>query len=73
MGDGLMATEAQSKASDKYNKENTLCVLLRLNFSTDRDVIQKLESVPSKMGYIKKLIRKDMKENGFTAESRKSG
>ena len=56
-----MATEAQSKASDKYNKENTLCVLLRLNFSTDRDVIQKLESVPSKMGYIKELIRKDMK------------
>ena len=69
MGDGLMATQAQIDASNKFNKENTLCVLLRLNFSTDRDVIQKLESVPSKMGYIKKLIRKDMKENGFTAES----
>ena len=68
-----MATQAQIDASNKFNKENTTCVLLRLNFSTDRDVIQKLESVPSKMGYIKKLIRKDMKENGFTAESRKSG
>lgn len=67
-----MATQAQIDASNKFNKENTLCVLLRLNFSTDRDVIQKLESVPSKMGYIKELIRKDMKENGFTAESRKS-
>ena len=64
-----MATQAQIDASNKFNKENTQCVLLRLNFSTDRDVIQKLESVPSKMGYIKKLIRKDMKENGFTAES----
>lgn len=68
-----MATQTQIDASNKFNKENTLCVLLRLNFSTDRDVIQKLESVPSKMGYIKELIRKDMKENGFTAESRKSG
>ena len=68
-----MATEAQSKASDKYNKENTLCVLLRLNFNTDIEIIKKLESVPSKMGYIKELIRKDMKENGFTAESRKRG
>lgn len=56
-----MATQAQIDASNKFNKENTLCVLLRLNFSTDRDVIQKLESVPSKMGYIKELIRKDMK------------
>lgn len=68
-----MATQTQIDASNKFNKENTLCVLLRLNFSTDRDVIQKLESVPSKMGYIKELIRKDMRENGFTAESRKSG
>ena len=68
-----MATQAQIDASNKFNKENTLCVFLRLNFNTDRDVIQKLESVPSKMGYIKELIRKDMKENGFTAESRKSG
>lgn len=73
MRDGLMATQAQIDAVNRFNKENTTCVLLRLNFNTDRDVIQKLESVPSKIGYIKELIRKDMKENGFTAESRKSG
>lgn len=60
-----MATEAQSKASDKYNKENTLCVLLRLNFSTDIEIIKKLESVPSKMGYIKALIKKDI-HGGYT-------
>ena len=68
-----MATQAQIDASNKFNKENTLCVLLRLNFNTDIEIIKKLESVPSKTGYIKELIRKDMKENGFTAESRKSG
>lgn len=60
-----MATQAQIDASNKFNKENTLCVLLRLNFSTDRDVIQKLESVPSKMGYIKALIKKDI-HGGYT-------
>lgn len=60
-----MATQAQIDASNKFNKENTLCVLLRLNFSTDRDVIQKLESVPSKMGYIKVLIKKDI-HGGYT-------
>ena len=56
-----MATQAQIDASNKFNKENTLCVLLRLNFNTDIEIIKKLESVPSKMGYIKELIRKDMK------------
>lgn len=60
-----MATRAQIDASNKFNKENTQCVLLRLNFSTDRDVIQKLESVPSKMGYIKALIKKDI-HGGYT-------
>lgn len=60
-----MATQAQIDASNKFNKENTQCVLLRLNFSTDRDVIQKLESVPSKMGYIKALIKKDI-HGGYT-------
>ncbi len=60
-----MATQTQIDASNKFNKENTTCVLLRLNFSTDRDVIQKLESVPSKMGYIKALIKKDI-HGGYT-------
>lgn len=60
-----MATKAQIRASNKFNKQGTFCTLLRLNFNTDADVIKKLDSVPSKMGYIKKLIRKDIKNNGF--------
>ena len=48
------------KAIDKFNKEKTTIVSLRLNFNTDADIIEKLATVPSKMGYIKKLIRNDI-------------
>jgi hypothetical protein len=34
----------------------------RLNNKTDADIIEKLESVPSRLGYIKELIRKDIAE-----------
>jgi hypothetical protein len=55
-----MATKAQIKAVDKFNREKTKSVMIRLNKSTDADIIAKLENVPSKMGYIKALIRKDL-------------
>ena len=55
-----MATKAQLKASNKYDKENTKSVLLKLNKKTDADIIEMLDAVPSKMGYIKDLIRQDI-------------
>lgn len=55
-----MATEAQIKAQAKYDKANTRQFHLKLNRNTDRDVIEKLDNVPSKQGYIKKLIRADL-------------
>lgn len=55
-----MANKAQIKASNKYNKENTISVQLRLNKVKDAYIIKQLENVPSKMGYIKQLIRNDM-------------
>lgn len=55
-----MKTKAQIKAINKFNKEKTRCVQVRLNVNTDADILAKLDSVPSKMGYIKELIRKDM-------------
>lgn len=55
-----MASKAKIRAVDKFNKEKTKCILLRLNLNTDADVIKQLDSVPSKMGYIKKLIRADI-------------
>ena len=55
-----MSTEAQKKASANYAKKMTKCVNLALNKKTDADIIEKLDSVDSKMGYIKKLIREDI-------------
>lgn len=55
-----MATEAQIRAQKKYDAENTRQVHLKLNLRTDEDVLEKLDSVPSKQGYIKELIRADL-------------
>lgn len=56
-----MSTKAQIKAINKYNANNTVSVLLRLNKKTDADIIAKLETVESKLGYVKECIRKDIK------------
>lgn len=55
-----MATKAQIKAQKKYDAKNTKQFHLKLNRNTDWDVLEKLDSVPSKQGYIKQLIRADL-------------
>ena len=59
-----MATDAQIKAQAKYDAENTRQVHLKLNRNTDKDVLDKLDEVPSKQGYIKRLIRDDLRKEG---------
>jgi hypothetical protein len=59
-----MATDAQIKAQAKYDAENTRQVHLKLNRNTDKDVLDKLDEVPSKQGYIKRLIREDLAKEG---------
>lgn len=54
-----MASNAQRKASAKYDKENTIGIYLKLNKTTDADIIAKLAAIENKQGYIKNLIRKD--------------
>lgn len=51
----------QSKNSIKYDRENTKRVYIKLNKNTDSDILYYLDSKPNKQGYIKELIRKDMK------------
>ena len=55
-----MASKAKIRANNKSNKKNTKMICVRLSYNTDADIIQKLNNVDSKMGYIKKLIRKDL-------------
>lgn len=55
-----MATEAQIRAQKRYDAANTRQVHLKLNRRTDKDVLARLDEVPSKQGYIKGLIRADI-------------
>ena len=48
-------------AQERYDKENTIQIRLKLNRKTDADIIEKLNSVDNKQGYIKRLIREDAK------------
>ena len=57
-----MATEAQKKASARYDANNTVRINLKLNLNTDMDILEKLEGVANKNGYIKELIRKDIEQ-----------
>lgn len=52
-------------ACTKWQKENTKTILIRLNIRTDKDIIQQLDTVKSKQGYIKELIREDMDKKGI--------
>ena len=66
-----MVTEAKIKANNASNKRNTTPVLLRLNYNTDTDILEKLGQVDSKMGYIKALICEDLKKEKRKARRQK--
>lgn len=56
-----MISEAQKRAIVKYDKAHTKQIKLKLNLETDRDIIEYLDQLENKQGYIKELIRKDIK------------
>lgn len=51
----------ESEKRKAYEQENTQQIRLKLNRKTDADILSWLFSLPNKQGYIKELIRKDMK------------
>ena len=57
------SSDARIRANTKYNKNNTKQYPIRLNLNTDADIIDKLSSVDNIAGYIKELIRADIKKN----------
>lgn len=58
-----MTSQAQKKASAKYDKYNTRSILLKLNTTSDADILEKLDNEDNKQGYIKNLIRNDIRGN----------
>lgn len=53
-------TEAQKRAREKYESANCVQIKLKLNKNTDADILKKLNSVPSKQGFIKELLRESL-------------
>lgn len=60
-----MRSEALKKAQKKYLEEKVVRVNVNI-YPSEQDLIDKLQSVPSKQGYIKELIRADIKKEKDT-------
>lgn len=59
-----MVTEAQKRATAKYDKDHTRLLTMKLNIETDADILEWWDALPNKQGMMKKLIRDQIrKEN----------
>jgi hypothetical protein len=56
----FMASASQIRANAKYDSTHCTGLYLKLNKETDKDILEKLSSVPNRQGYIKSLIRQDL-------------
>ena len=59
------STDAQIRAAVKYDKNNTRLIQMKLNKKTDADILEFLDGLDNRQGFIKDLIRKHM--NGTEA------
>lgn len=55
-----MSKESQYKASKKYDAKMVIPLYIKLNRKTDADIIDMLEKVPNKQGYVKQAIRNEI-------------
>ena len=59
-----MPSDAQKRASAKYNKDKMKQRSIWFS-PAETDLLEFLDSHDNKSGYLKELIRKDMKEKGI--------
>ena len=57
-----MASEAGKRAKAKYDAENAVYVSLKLLRKPDADILDRLAAVGNRQGYIKDLIRQDIRK-----------
>ena len=60
--------KSSTVAQRKYDSANCKFYHLKFNLRTDADVIEQLESVPSRQDYVRQLIRADIKSNSELKE-----
>lgn len=59
----MPVSDAQKRAKAKYDRLRTKQYVMRLRIGADADVIEKLDSVPSKTEFIRELVRRYIREN----------
>lgn len=64
-----MLTDAKRRANAKSEKKNVVRIVMKLSKGTDADIIEKLQSLDNRQGYLKELIRKDLKAGKKNEES----
>ena len=58
-----MVSESQKRSAEKYQKNNTKLISVRVNKKLEPELLEWLESKPSMGGYMLDLVRADMKRN----------
>ena len=56
-----MDNKKRNATIEQWKKTHVRKITFAFNLNTDQDILKKLDSVPNKQGYIKELIRKDIK------------
>ena len=56
------SSDARIRANLKYEKANVIQISFKLNKNTDGDIIDALSKQENRSGYIKQLIREDMRK-----------
>lgn len=64
------ASAAHLRATKKYEKKNIRQILLKFHKTHEADIIEKLDSVPSKNNYIRQLILKDLEREKKEANNK---
>lgn len=55
-----MSSEAQRKATAKYDKANKVTLTVKLNKRTEADLIEYVAGLENKQGFVKVLLREAM-------------
>ena len=66
MKDWIDSIQSRTKTQAKYDKEHTKGIYLKLNLSTDTDILRWLWKQPSKQGAIKNCYGKRLTANLWT-------
>lgn len=64
------ASEAQLRAQTKYEKKNVSQVCLKYVTKNNQEILDKLNSVPSKADYVRQLILQDLEREKKEANNK---